>query len=127
MLQVNAAGVSIELIFRRLGYSELRATAENGALRQSCVLGDTSDAIRTTNPGPNGLAIHRNMFQGGTNTCRNNRIIGGGFVGIQVANGGGTIVDDNTITGGQGKGIATFSGNTFTSGGASTNCVLSQP
>lgn len=65
VLTVNASGVSLERVFIRHGYVEFTASADNGSVLKSCVLGDVNDPIRTSDPGPNGITIRGNVFQGG--------------------------------------------------------------
>ncbi len=89
----------------------------------------------------------------GANTYRNNVIENSGRNGIKIENGDGTVVDANTLTGSGGQGIAnltgatnteitnntvsgnrtdicnegtvaTFTGNTFATGGTATACVV---
>jgi hypothetical protein len=66
VVSVQATGVIVERVFLRHGYVEFTATGGDSTFRESCVLGDTSLALRNANPGPNAFTIDRNVFQGGT-------------------------------------------------------------
>jgi len=104
VVTVNGSGVSIEKIFLRHGYIIFNDSANNSVLTGSCVAGYKAEIIRTSSPGPTGITISNNVFQGGNSksidiygdnhVVKNNQLFAVDN-GIMVSGDGGIIANNS--------------------------------
>jgi parallel beta-helix repeat protein len=144
VVSVEGTGVSLQRFHVRHGAVEFTAAGGSSALRESCVAGMTSDAVRTANPGPNAVTIHGNVFWGGSSlslvmygndhVITNNRLFniddgmdlaGDGYTvtgnimrgtndGALEYDGNDTLIANNTLIGVYGDGAIDTSGDRIT-------------